>query len=164
MLLVLAVAATLSTGVPGATATPAGRVAPSRVIGQAATGDACALFSVEELGKVVGRQFRSARPGTSNGSPTCAYQAGMGGALNVTISPSGSKEKFDEFRALLKEQGETVEAIPGVGDDAFFWGAHAYVRAGPIWLVAWNSDMTQPEDRARAEVLALVKAGAEKLR
>jgi hypothetical protein len=89
---------------------------------------------------------------------------GNGGNLNVTWSPSSSPGNFRDFRALLTEQGKKVEAVSGVGDEAFFWDARIHVRVGNQMLVIWNSDPNQPVDRARAQVLGLARVAAPKLK
>lgn len=131
---------------------------------QGSAPEACALFTLDEAGKAVGRSFRRARPGKQPGATTCALLGGMGGTINISVSPSGSKKEFDEFRKVLADEGEKVEAVSGVGDDAYYWGARLYVRVGNRWLVMWNGDPNQPVEKGRAEVLALARLGVPKLR
>ena len=66
---------------------------------------------------MLGRSFRTARPGTQPGATTCAFLGGPEGTINVSVSPSSSKQDFDDMRQLLTEQGEKVEAVTGLGDD-----------------------------------------------
>lgn len=132
-------------------------------IAQTAVKDACSLFTVEEAGKAVGRTFRRARPQSAADGSSCAFAAGSGDTYNVTVSTAPSKQRFDDFRALLVEQGEKVDPVRGVGDDAFFWGARIYARVGNTWLVIWNGNANQPEEKGREEVLALAKLGVTKL-
>ena len=87
---------------------------------QARPPDACALFPLDEAGKAAGRTFRRARPDTGPGGTMCALIGGTEGTLSIALS-SSSKKDLDDFRKLLVEQGEKVEPVAGVGDEAFYW-------------------------------------------
>lgn len=126
--------------------------------------DACGLFTLEEAGKATGRTFRRARLETQPGQTSCAFIGGTEGNINVTWSPSSSPRSFQDFRALLKEQGETVDAASGVGDEVFYWGSRIHVRIGNQTLVIWNGDPNQPVERVRAHVLALARMAVGKLK
>ncbi len=126
--------------------------------------EACALFTLEEVGMTLGRSFPRARPGKAPGATTCAFVGGTEGTINVLVSPSSSKKEFDDLRQLVIEQGEQVEAVTGVGDDAYYWDTRIYLRVGKRCLVIWNSDPSQPAAKVRADVLALAELGAAKLR
>jgi hypothetical protein len=132
-------------------------------IAQASLPDACALFSLEEAGKVTGRTFRRARPEKRPDATRCALIGGTEGNLNVTLS-SSSKKDFDDFRKLLTDQGEKLEPVNGVGDEAFYWGDRINVRAGNHMLVIWNGDSSQPSAKVRPSVLALAKLSLLKLK
>lgn len=131
---------------------------------QAPPADACGLFTLEEAGKATGRTFRRAQPDKGPGATMCSLMGGTGGSLRITLSPSSSKKNLDDFRQLLVEQGEKVEPVSGVGDEAFYWGDRIHVRVGTQLLVIFNGDSSQPSARVRAEILALAKLGAQKLR
>lgn len=131
---------------------------------QSPAADACALFRLDEAGKATGRTFRRARPGKQPGGTTCDLIGGTEGNIAVTLSPSSSKKTLDDFRKLLAEQGEKVEPVSGVGDEAFYWGDRIHVRFGSHLLVIWNGDSSQPSGRVRADVLALAKLAALKLK
>jgi hypothetical protein len=125
--------------------------------------DACALISLEEAGKATGRTFRRARPDKGPGGTTCSLIGGTEGSIAIALS-SSSKKDFDDFRKLLTEQGEKVEPVNGVGDEAFYWGDRIHVRSGSQMLVIWNGDSSQPSAKVRADILALAKLGVAKLK
>ena|SRR5688572_30735802 len=131
---------------------------------QAAAPDACALFTLEEAGKATGRTFRRARPDKGPEGTMCAFIGGTGGNLNVSLSPSSSKKTLDDFRKLLVEQGEKIEPVSGLGDEAFYWGDRLHVRTGSRLLVIYNGDSSQPSAKVRPEILALAKLGVTKLK
>jgi hypothetical protein len=126
--------------------------------------EACALFTLEEAGKATGRVFRRARPDKGPGGTMCDLIGGTGGTINIALSPSSSKKNFDDFRKLLVEQGEKVEPVPGLGDEAFYWGDRIHVRIGTRLLVFFNGDSSQPSARVRQEILALARLGVTKLK
>jgi hypothetical protein len=126
--------------------------------------DACGLFTLEEAGKAVGRTFRRARPGKDAEATTCSLIGGTASNITVALSPSPSKQNFDDLRKLLVEQGEKPESVTGVGEDAYFWGGRIYVRARNQLLVISNFDSNVPEAKAREQVLALAKLGVTKLK
>ena len=130
---------------------------------QSAAPDACALFTLEEAGKATGRTFRRARPDKGPDGTMCSLVGGTGGSISISLSPSSSKKTLDDFRKLLAEQGEKVEPVNGVGDEAFYWGDRIHVRVGSRLLVIFNGDSSQPSARVRAEILALAKLGVTKL-
>lgn len=107
-----------------------GTGAPERP--QSPAADACALFRLDEAGKATGRTFRRARPGKQPGATTCDLIGGTEGNIVLTLSPSSSKKDLDDFRKLLTEQGEKVEPVSGVGDEAFYWGDRIHVRFGSV--------------------------------
>jgi hypothetical protein len=131
---------------------------------QSAPPDACALFTLEEAGKATGRTFRRARPDKGPDGTMCALIGGTGGNINIALSPSSSKKTLDDFRKLLAEQGEKIEPVQGLGDEAFYWGDRIHVRIGTRLLVIYNGDSSQPSARVRAEILALAKLGVTKLK
>lgn len=134
----------------------------ARANAQAPGAGACALFTVEEAAKATGRTLRRARPGTLAEATTCSLSGGTGSSIGVTLSPSTSKKTFDEFRALLAEQGEKPEPVSGVGDDAYYWGTRIYVRARNQLLVIDIAN--EPEAVVRPQVLALAKLGVPRLK
>ncbi len=139
-------------------------VVDMRGIGQPTVPEACALFTLGQAGQATGRTFRRTRPGSQPGATTCDLIGGTEGNINVVLSPSASKKDFDEFRTLLEDQGEKLEAVSGVGDDAYYWGTRIYVRAGARHLTIWNGDPMQPAADVRADVLALAKLAQPKLK
>lgn len=138
--------------------------AAARERAQPPADDACALVPLEEAGKATGRKFRRARSDKGPDGTTCSLIGGTEGSINVSFSPSSSKKNLDDFRKLLAEQGEKIEPVSGVGDEAFYWGDRIHVRAGTRLLVIWNGDSSQPSDRARADILAIAKLSLSKLK
>ena len=134
------------------------------VLAQSPVPDACALFTLEEAEQATGRNFRRARPGKQAEGTTCDLIGGTEGNLAVTLSPSSSKKNLDDFRKLLAEQGEKVEPVSGIGDEAFYWGDRIHVRFGSRLVVIWNGDSSQPSARVRGHILALAKLAAAKLK
>ena len=135
-----------------------------RELPQSAAPDACALFTLEEAGKATGRTFRRARPDKGPEGTMCDLIGGTGGNINIALSPGSSKKTLDDFRKLLTEQGEKVEPVAGLGDEAFYWGDRIHVRVGTRLLVIYNGDSSQPSARVRQEILALAKLGVTKLK
>ena len=133
-------------------------------VSQSPAPDACALFTLEEAGKATGRAFRRARPDKGPEGTMCDLIGGTGGTINIALSPSSSKKTLDDFRKLLAEQGEKIEPVNGLGDEAFYWGDRIHVRMGSRLLVIYNGDSSQPSAKVRAEILALAKLGVTKLK
>ena len=133
-------------------------------LSQSPAPDACALFTLEEAGKATGRPFRRARPDKGPDGTMCSLVGGTEGSIRISLSPSSSKKTLDDFRKLLAEQGEKVEPVSGVGDEAFYWGDRIHVRVGSRLLVIFNGDSSQPSARVRAEILSLARLGATKLK
>lgn len=132
---------------------------------QSSAPDACALFTLEEAGKATGRTFRRARPDKGpEGETMCDLIGGTAGTIRVALSPSSSKKTLDDFRKLLAEQGEKIEPVNGLGDEAFYWGDRIHVRTGSRLLVIYNGDSSQPSAKVRTEILALAKLGVTKLK
>jgi|SRR5687768_2946191 len=126
--------------------------------------EACALVTLEEAGKATGRTFRRARPDKGPDGTMCSLIGGTGGSISISLSPSSSKKNLDDFRKLLADQGEKIEPVNGLGDEAFYWGDRIHVRVGTRLLVIFNGDSSQPSARVRSEILALAKLGAAKLK
>ena len=138
--------------------------AGAREIAQSSAIDACGLFTLEEAGKATDRKFRRARPGKGPDGTTCDLIGGTEGNIVVSLSPSSSKKTLDDFRKLLAEQGEKIEPVSGVGDEAFYWGDRIHVRVGNQLLVIFNGDSSQPSAEVRADILALAKLAIPKLK
>jgi hypothetical protein len=138
--------------------------AGGREIAQSPATDACGLFTLEEAGKALGRTFRRARPDQQPGGTTCSLSGGTEGSIVLALSPAASKKNFDDFRKLLAEQGEKVEPVKGVGDEAFYWGDRIQVLTGTKMLVIYNGDSTQPSAKVRADILTLAKLAVPKLK
>lgn len=126
--------------------------------------DACTLLTLDEATKITGRTFRRTRPGRQGDATTCALTGGTERNIDITLSPSASKKDSDDFRKLLIEQGEKLEPVSGVGDEAFYWGNRIEVRVRNQTLVIAYGDLNQPSAKERADVLALAKLSVSKLK
>jgi hypothetical protein len=79
----------------------------------------------------------------------------------LSVAPIDAKT-FAKYRGLLGTQAETQA---GVGDEAYFWGnVRIYVRVGTQALTLGVARNDQGNAATRAQVLALAKLGASRLR
>ena len=134
-------------------------------LAQAAAPEACGLITLDEANKATGRNFQRARPGKGQGDSgtTCDFISGVDGTLILTLSDS-SKKDHDTFRQLLVRQGQKLEAVPGLGDDAYFWDDRINVLSGTRLVVIFNGDPMQPSAKVRPMVLALARLAVTKLK
>jgi hypothetical protein len=131
---------------------------------QSAALEACGLFTVEEAGKALSRKFSRTRQSQEQSGTTCRFQGAAGGTINLSLNPSSSKKEFDDFRKLLTDQGEKLEPVAGLGDDAYYWGRRINVRVGNRAFTIWNGEPSQPVDKVKSDVLTLAKLTVPKLR
>lgn len=132
---------------------------------------ACALLTKDDIKKLTGRTDRqlASRDEDSlpGGGSSCTYSSTP--LLEIGLSPGASQKTFSAARQHLIQQGEKVQPVSGVGDEAYFESTQnygrVYVRVGQRRL--WVSMEVVPPVSAESvqpTVLALAKAAAEKLR
>ena len=107
--------------------------------------DACAVISAADLTTILGRKdFGKPRSekGAAPGESSCRFPGRVQSGVSISLSPT-TRANFDEFRKLLVEQGEKPEAVPGVGDSAYFWHpGRIYVLAGRTMITVSFSNET----------------------
>jgi hypothetical protein len=133
---------------------------------------ACALFSAVEIARLTGRReiahYRQvpSAPGSVPNTSDCGLQ---GSSLHIHLERLPSIARFTAMRNSLLKSG-SVEAVPGIGDDAFFRidGTGRYeanVRVGHQSVTfTISSEMASSPRVARDLLLPLAKAAAQKLR
>ena len=91
----------------------------------------------------------------------CRFRSSDGNWVHVSLGPIDAKT-FAKYRALLGSQAE-IQA--GVGDEAYFWGnVRIHVRVGTHALTLGIARNDQGNATTKAQVLALAKLGASRLR
>jgi len=125
---------------------------------------ACQFFTLDEIKTSMGRKdFSQGRPKqVETGSSQCFY-SGARGSFTVTINSQNPKKDFDAFKKLLTDQGEKLEPVAGLGDDAYFWGDRITVRVGGKSLVMWIGEQGDAA-KIRAGLQSLAKLGVGRLR
>jgi hypothetical protein len=123
--------------------------------------DACTVLSLDELSGAAGVRVLRPRPDTAQDGSACRFRAGAE-TLSVAIGRWTAADRA-EFRKLLKEQGMSVEPVPGLGDEAFFWDNRIYVYAGRTHFSVTVGDAGPPADAKRRQMaLGVAKALAAK--
>ena len=140
----------------GAAATKASSPAP----------DACSLLTVDEIKSVVGSStmVRKGRPrsgGTEKGTQ-CSFGVASG-SLAIALEWRTPQE-HEEFKKTLREVGERLEPVTGIGDDAFFMGERINVHVGNKGFALWFADRHNVRPQEKEEILALAKLCVTKLR
>jgi hypothetical protein len=127
----------------------------------AAVPTACTLFTPQEIASITGLRVREGEPQTTPTGTECRFRSSASEWLNVALAPIDAKT-FARFRALL---GAQAEIQSGVGDEAYFLGnVRIYVRAGTQGLIMGFARNDQGNAATKAQLLALAKAGAQRLR
>lgn len=143
---------------------PAG---PAAVIPQSRTGatspatTACSLMTPQEIAGITGTRIRDGEPHDVTEGTECRFRSSDGNWVHVALGPIDAKT-FARYRGLLGTQAETQA---GVGDEAYFWGnVRIHVRVGTNALTLGIARNDQGDATTRAQVLALAKLGAPRLR
>ena len=128
--------------------------------------DACSLLTVDEIKSVVGSStmVRKGRPrsgGTEKGTQ-CSFGVASG-SLAIALEWRTPQE-HEEFKKTLRDVGEQLEPVTGIGDDAFFTGERINVHFGNKCFALWFADRHNVRPREREEILALAKLCVAKLR
>lgn len=147
-------------GAPARTVDAAARDTPA----QAPVPDACTLLTLPELTAAAGVNVIRPRPSMAPNGTQCRYRAGLE-PLNISIGRTTARE-FAEFRTLLIDQGKSVEAVSGLGSQAYWWDDRVYVLLGDLsYSVDLGTSTTAPlTEKHRAAALAVAKALAPKLK
>jgi hypothetical protein len=143
----------------------AGPAAPIAQSGRGATTPAqtaCSLMTPQEISGITGTRTRDGEPQPVPEGTECRFRSSSDSNwVHVALGPTDAKT-FATFRGLLKEQAE-IQA--GVGDEAYFWGnVRMHVRVGTQSLTIGLARNDDGNAKTKAQVLALAKLGASRLR
>jgi hypothetical protein len=122
--------------------------------------NACELFTLEEIGTIIGRA--NLRKGTNDqGMPAiCRYRSSTEG-ITIALEQDASAANFRDMRELRSAAGERVETISNLGVEAFLIETQLYTRKGRYNLNIRIGD--NPNAKNREEILKLARAGLAKL-
>ena len=144
-----------------AQAGPAGAIAQSAPGATSPARTACSLMTPQEIAAITGARIRDGEPQTVPEGTECRFRSSDGNWVHVALGPIDA-ETFAKYRKLLGTQAETQA---GVGDEAYFWGnVRIYVRVGTHSLTLDLARNDQGNATTKAQVLALAKLGAPRLR
>ena len=122
---------------------------------------ACSLMTPQEIAGITGTGIRDGEPQAVTEGTECRFRSSDGGWVNIALGPMDAKT-FAQVRKLVGTQAETQA---GVGDEAFFWGnVRIHVRVGTQALTIGLARNDQGNATTKANVLALAKLGAPRLR
>jgi hypothetical protein len=122
---------------------------------------ACSLITSQEIAGITGTRIRDGEPEAVSEGTECRFRSSDGGWVNIALGPTDAKT-FAKIRELVGTQAETQA---GVGDEAFFWGnVRIHVRVGTQTLIIGFARNDQGNATTKANVLALAKLGAPRLR
>ena len=122
---------------------------------------ACSLITSQEIAGIMGTGIREGEPQAVPEGSECRFRLSNGDWVHVALGPTDAKT-FAQVRKLLGTQAE-IQA--GVGDEAFFWGnVRIHVRVGTQSLIIGFARNDQGNATTKANVLALAKLGAPRLR
>ena len=122
---------------------------------------ACSLITSQEIAGITGTRIGDGEPQTVPEGTECRFRSSDGGWVNIALGPMDAKT-FAKVRDLV---GTQAEMQAGVGDEAFFWGnVRIHVRVGTQALTIGFARNDQGNATTKANVLALAKLGAPRLR
>ena len=122
---------------------------------------ACSLITSQEIAGITGTKIRDGEPESVSLGTECRFRSSNTDWVNIAIGPTDAKA-FAQLRKLLGTQAE-IQA--GVGDEAFSWGnVRIYVRVGTQSLILGFARNDQGNATTKANLLALAKLGASRLR
>ena len=148
------------------TATMLALAGPAAASAQSGTGTspdktACSLMTPQEIAGITGTRIRDGEPQDVTEGTECRFRSSDGNWVHVALGPIDAKT-FARYRGLLGTQAETQA---GVGDEAYFWGnVRIHVRVGTNALTLGIARNDQGNATTKAQVLALAKLGAPRLR
>jgi hypothetical protein len=133
---------------------------------QANPPDACAVISPTEMTAILGRNDLGkprAEKGPGPGESSCRFPGRVRSGVTISLSPT-TRSAFDEFERMLVEQGEKPEAVPGIGDAAYFWHpGRVYVLTGRTMITVSFSNENDADEKVNQDLLALARAVLKKL-
>ena len=122
---------------------------------------ACSLITSQEIAGITGTGIREGEPQAVSEGTECRFRSSDGGWVNIAVGPMDAKT-FAKVRELV---GTQAEMQAGVGDEAFLWGnQRIHVRVGTQTLIIGFARNDQGNATTKANVLALAKLGAPRLR
>ena len=120
--------------------------------------DPCTFFTKAELESAVGYPLGPAKP--VRGEPTCRFPNPTRGTVTVRAGDLVTPAQFDSLKLYT---GPDIEAVSGIGDKAFLWGARIYALSGSRQLMI-NLDKHELTPDVRATLTSLAKLGVTRLR
>ncbi|HET9369380.1 MAG TPA: hypothetical protein VFO19_04005 [Vicinamibacterales bacterium] len=142
--------------------------AASRQQAASADIDVCVLLPRDEAMKIVGFQGagRARSSKRSDAGMECNYNFGTRGTITIMVNRGTSKAKWDAFMKDLSAAGATLEAVPGVGDGAYFYDHDRLYAHSGNYEITISTTPSPGDDPAkmRTEKVALAKAVVAKLK
>jgi hypothetical protein len=148
-------------------ATMLAQAGPAAAIAQSAPGatsparTACSLMTPQEIAAITGGRVRDGEPQTVSLGTACQFRTSATDWVNVALGPIDAKT----FATVRKLFGAQAENLAGVGDEAYVEGnVRVSVRLGTQSLIIGLARNDQGNANTKAQVLALAKLGASRLR
>jgi ABC-type amino acid transport substrate-binding protein len=134
--------------------------------GSAAAGDACALLTTAEIGAVTNSKASNGEGRMLRADSICKWtlSSGVLDYIEVTITPTGGREKFDFYADGYYEVDP--EHVSGIGDDALKTGT---LPGGSFYVVSGDELLTvrfslpMSEEDPYSVVQVLVENAASRL-
>ena len=144
-----------------ALARPAAAVAQNGAGATSRATAACSLMTPQEIAGITGTRIRDGEPQDVTAGTECRFRSSDGNWVHVALGPTDAKT-FARYRGLL---GTQAESQADVGDEAYVWGnVRILVRVGTKALTVGLARNDQGDATTKAQVLALAKLGAQRLR
>ncbi len=122
---------------------------------------ACSLITAPEIASITGTRIREGEPQAVPEGTECRFRSSDSEWVHVALGPMDAKT-FGKVRELM---GNQAEMVAGVGDEAYFWGnVRIHVRVGTQALIIGFARNDQGNAKTKADVLALAKLGAPRVR
>jgi hypothetical protein len=139
----------------------AAAIAQSGAVATSPARTACSLMTAQEIAGITGTRIRDGEPQAVPEGTECRFRSSDSHWVNVALGPIDSKT-FAKYRGLFGNQAE-IQA--GVGDEAYSWGnVRIYVRVGTHALTLGMARNDHGDATTKAQLLALAKLGASRLR
>ena len=140
---------------------PAAAIAQSGAGATSPARTACSLMTPQEIAGITGTRISDGEPQAVTEGTECRFRSSDGNWVHVALGPTDVKT-FAQFRRLL---GTQAEIHAGVGDEAYFWGnVRIHVRVGTQALTLGMARNDHGDATTKAQLLALAKLGAARLR